>query len=67
MIAKKGDYDDLVDADIDRETNCEEPEGKNQTEESKEDNLKLDKSETEEIYQIENQELFKRTDSQKMR
>ena len=61
---KKGDDDDIVDTDIDRETSDEESEGKYQAEERKGDDLESDKSETDEIYQRYNQELFKRMDSQ---
>ena len=43
---KKGYDGDLVDTDIDRETNDEESEGKDHIEKSKEDNLESDKSET---------------------
>ena len=60
MIAKKGNDDDLVDNDNHQETNEEEPDGKDQREEIKKDNLASDKSETDEINQRENKELFKR-------
>ena len=47
----EGDDDNLVDTDIDQETNDDEPEEIYQTEERKEDNLESDKSETDERYQ----------------
>ena len=52
LIAKrKGENDDIVDTDIDRETDDEESEEIYRIEESKEDNLESDKSETDERYQ----------------
>ena len=45
---KKGDDNDLVDNDIDWDTNDEELEGKYQIEESKEYNSESDQSETDE-------------------
>ena len=44
---KKKDDDDLVDTDIDRETNDEESEETYQIQKNKEDNFESDKSETE--------------------
>ena len=67
LISKKGDYDDLVDTDIDLETNDEESEEIDQIEESKEYDLESDKTETDERDQIKNPELIKRIDSQKRR
>ena len=66
MIAKKRNDDDLVDTDIYRETNDEESENKDQIEESKEDNLESNKSETDERDQREHPETLKRFDIQKM-
>ena len=48
LIAKKVDDGDLVDTDIDRETNDEEYEEIDQIEESKEDDLESDKLDTDE-------------------
>ena len=50
MIAKKVDDDDVLDTNTDQETNEEESEGKDQREESKNNNLEYDKSETDERY-----------------
>ena len=59
------DDDDLVDAHIDMETNDEESEEIYQIEESKEDDLDSDKSETDGRDQRENPELLKRIYSSK--
>ena len=64
LIAKKGDDYDLVDTDIDRETNDEESEEIDRIEEIKENNLESDKLETDERDQKENTELLESIDSQ---
>ena len=65
LIFKKGDDDDFVDPDIGLETNYEESGEIYKIEESKEDYLESEYSETDERDQIENPELLKRIDSQK--
>ena len=62
---QKGDDYDLVDTDTDRETNNEESEEIYRIEESKKKYLESDKSETDEIDQIEISDLLKRIDIQK--
>ena len=56
---KKGDDDDLVDTDTDRETNNEESEEMYWIEESQKKDLESDKSETDKIYQRKHPELLK--------